>query len=135
MIGELRRFIVYCFVGGLATGAHYAVMVSLVRWGNTSELVATCIGYIAGSFVKYPLNYGMVFGSRERHVVAIPRYVASLAIGFALNAAVFAALLRWLNAYYMVSQVITTGIVLFANYLLARYWIFLSPRPRGEESA
>jgi putative flippase GtrA len=130
MIHELRKFIVYCAVGALATGAHYAVMVGLVRWGGASEVVATCIGYVCGAFVKYPLNYGLVFSSKERHSVAVPKFAASLVIGFLLNAAVFAALLRVIDAYYMVSQVITTGIVLFANYLLARYWIFFSRRAK-----
>ncbi|HUL56598.1 MAG TPA: GtrA family protein [Usitatibacter sp.] len=132
MILELRRFLVYSAVGVLCTGAHYAVMVGLVRWGNAPEVVATCVGYVAGAFVKYPLNYGLVFDSRERHHVAVPKFVLSLAIGFVLNAAVFAALLKYLDAYYMVSQVITTGIVLFANYALARYWVFLG---RAEEAA
>jgi putative flippase GtrA len=60
--------------------------------------------------------------------------VAALAIGFILNAAIFAMLLKFIDAYYMFSQVITTGIVLFVNYLLARYWIFFS-RGAGKESA
>jgi len=124
VIQELRKFIVYSAVGALATGVHYAVMVGLVRWANSPEVLATCIGFVSGAFVKYPLNYGVVFASRERHQVAIARFVMGLAVGFALNAAIFATLLKFLDAYYMVSQVITTGIVLFANYLLARYWIF-----------
>ena len=132
MIHELRRFLVYSAVGVLCTGAHYAVMVSLIRWGNVPEVVATCVGYVVGAFVKYPLNYGLVFGSKERHHVAVPKFVLSLALGFVLNAGVFALLLKYLNVYYMVSQVITTGIVLFANYALARYWVFLS---RGEKAA
>jgi len=133
MVQEFRKFVVYCAVGFLATGAHYAVMVGLVRWGDTPEIVATCLGYVAGSFVKYPLNYGLVFSSRERHSAAVPKFIAGLVIGFLLNAAVFALLLRFLDAYYMVSQVLTTGIVLFVNYLLARYWIFFT-RP-GKEAA
>jgi putative flippase GtrA len=134
MKGELRKFLVYCVVGVFATGAHYVVMVALVRWGNTSELVATCVGYMSGAFVKYPLNHGMVFDSQERHRDAMPKFVISLVIGFLLNAAVFAALLKYLNVYYMASQVITTGIVLFANYLLARYWVFFT-RGSAKESA
>lgn len=134
MIGEVRRFIVYAAVGAAATGVHYAVMASLVRWAYTPEVFATCVGYLSGSLVKYPLNYGMVFSSRERHAVAVPRYLLSIAIGFGLNALVFATLLRLLNTYYMVSQVLTTGIVLFANYLLARFWIFRSSAGRGEKA-
>jgi putative flippase GtrA len=50
--------------------------------------------------------------------------VLALIVSFALNAAIFAILLHALDVHYMVSQVLTTGIVLFVNYLLARYWIF-----------
>ncbi|MFZ3323754.1 MAG: GtrA family protein [Usitatibacter sp.] len=134
MMHEIRKFLVYSAVGAIATGAHYAVMVGLVHWGDASEVFATCVGYIAGACVKYPLNYGLVFSSKERHSVAVPKFVAALAIGFILNAAIFAMLLKFIDAYYMFSQVITTGIVLFVNYLLARYWIFFS-RGAGKESA
>jgi putative flippase GtrA len=77
-----------------------------------------------GALVKYPLNYRMVFQSEVRHRVAVPRYVASLAIGFALNAAIFALLLSTLPSHYMVAQVLTTGIVIASNYLAARLWVF-----------
>jgi len=127
---EFRKFVVYCVVGVLATGAHYAVMIALIRWGGISELVSTCIGYVSGAFVKYPLNYGLVFGSRERHIDAMPKFVLALVIGFFLNAIVFWILLQLLEGHYMVAQVFTTGIVLFANYLLARYWIFFTRSPK-----
>jgi putative flippase GtrA len=110
-------------------------MVGLVRWANAPEVFATCVGYVSGAFVKYPLNYGMVFDSQQRHSVAVVRFTIGLVIGFFLNWLVFALLLRYLNVYYMVSQVLTTGIVLFANYVLARYWIFHTRPAAGEESA
>jgi putative flippase GtrA len=130
---ELRKFLVYCVVGVIATGVHYAVMVALVRWANAQEVFATCVGYVAGGFVKYPLNYGLVFSSRERHSIAVPKFVVAAGIGFALNAIVFALLLKFIDTYYMALQVLTTGIVLVANYLLARYWIFLG-RGRKESA-
>ncbi len=126
MRGELRKFIIYCVVGCIATGTHYAVMISLVKWAGASELLATCVGYVAGSLVKYPLSHGVVFDSQERHRHAVPKFVLGGLMGFFLNAAVFAALLLYLEPHYMVAQVFTTGIVLFANYLLARYWIFFT---------
>jgi putative flippase GtrA len=128
MMRELWQFVLYCASGVIATGTHYAVMASLIRWGAVPEVVATCVGFIAGAIVKYPLNYRMVFSSHERHDRAVPRYLASLVISFALNALVFAALLRVLNAYYMVAQVLTTGLVLLVNFALARYWIFVPTR-------
>jgi putative flippase GtrA len=124
VIGELRRFLLYVVAGVAATATHYAVMIALVQWAKWPEVIATCVGFAAGACVKYPLNYWGVFASRQRHSVAMTRFVLALAVSFVLNAALFAILLRALDVHYMVSQVLTTGVVLFVNYLLARYWIF-----------
>jgi putative flippase GtrA len=133
LIGELRRFLLYAVAGVAATATHYAVMIAMVQWASSPEVLATCVGFIAGACVKYPLNYWSVFASRQRHRVAMTRFVIALAVSFALNAALFAVLLRALDVHYMVSQVITTAVVLFVNYLLARYWIFLAPGGGDQE--
>lgn len=132
MKAELHKFAGYVAAGFAATGTHYVVMVLLVSQAQLPEVVASSIGFLAGALVKYPLNYWAVFASEQAHAVAIPRFILGLAIGFALNALVFALLLRALDVHYMVSQVLTTGTVLFVNYLLARYWIFLA---RGAKKA
>ena len=135
MRGELRRFVLYAVAGFAATGTHYAVMMALVAWANVPEVAASCVGFLAGACVKYPLNYWTVFGSRQRHRVAMARFVVALAVSFVLNAALLAFLLRALDVHYMVSQVLTTGAVLLVNYLLARYWIFLARGAGGEKEA
>jgi putative flippase GtrA len=129
---ELHKFGLYVISGFAATGTHYAVMVSLVRFLDVPEVAASCVGFIAGACVKYPLNYWTVFSSSQRHGTAMVRFTVALVASFFLNAAILAMLLRLLPVHYMVSQVLTTGTVLFVNYLLARYWIFLTGR--GEEA-
>ena len=129
---EGRKFGKYVLAGLAATATHYVTMVVLINQLSMPEVAASSIGFIVGACVKYPLNYWAVFDSGERHRVAIPRFVISLAIAFVLNAVLFAVLLRALDVHYMVSQVLTTGTVLFVNYLLARYWIFAA---RGAKKA
>ena len=135
MIAELRRILFYVAAGFAATGTHFGVMIALVSWANVPEVAASSLGFLAGACVKYPLNYWAVFASRQRHRVAMPRFVLALAVGFALNALVLALLLRALDVHYMVSQVLTTGIVLVVNYLLARYWIFLARDGSDDQEA
>ncbi len=132
ILSELRKFSKYVVAGLLATAAHYVVMVTLVQWAGWPEVLSSSMGFITGACVKYPLNYWGVFASEQAHGVAVPRFVLSLAIAFVLNAALLAILLRALDVHYMVSQVLTTGAVLFVNYLLARHWIFLA---RGAKKA
>ncbi len=133
MFAELRRFILYSVAGVAAVATHYGVMVALVTWANLPEVAASSLGFLAGACVKYPLNYWTVFASRQRHRIAMPRFVLALAVSFALNALVFAVLLRALDVHYMVSQVLTTGVVLVVSYLLARYWIFSGRDGGGQE--
>ena len=135
MIGELRRFLFYAAAGVAATSTHYVVMVAMVAWANTPEVVASSVGFLAGACVKYPLNYWAVFASRQRHRVALRRFVIALAVSFVLNALLLAILLQALDVHYMVSQVLTTGAVLMVNYLLARYWIFFARAGRDEKKA
>lgn len=135
VVREMRRFLGYCLSGFAATGAHYLTMVLLVwRWEG-HEIIASCVGFAVGACVKYPLNYWVNFASRQRHAVALPRFAVGLALGFALNAIVLAVLLQSLpRVHYMVSQALTTGVVLFANYAIARLWIFRSPAAHREDS-
>ena len=58
----------------------YGVMVALVGWANMPEVGASSVGFLAGACVKYPLNYWTVFASRQRHRIAMPRFVLALAV-------------------------------------------------------
>ena len=137
MMRFLRRELVqatgYVLSGLAATGSHYAVMVALVQWAGWWEVAASSVGFLAGALVKYPLNYWVVFKSSTAHGRALARFAVGLGIGFALNGAILALLLATLDVHYLVSQVLTTGVVTLVNYLLARNWIFHAGRGTGHK--
>lgn len=130
---EIARAGAYAASGFAATGCHYAVMVALVHWAGWWEVAASSAGFLAGAAVKYPLNYWVIFRSRARHAEALVRFAIGLAIGFALNGLFLAALLAAWDAHYLVSQVLTTGLVTLVNYVLARNWIFRAGRGGADE--
>lgn len=132
---EFARLAGYVASGLASTAAHYAVMVALVQWAGWWEVAASSAGFLAGAAVKYPLNYWVVFRSSADHGRALVRFAIGLAAGFALNGVILAALLATLDAHYLVSQVLTTGVVTVVNYLLARNWIFRAGRKVSDEIA
>lgn len=132
---EFARLAGYVASGLASTAAHYAVMVALVQWAGWWEVAASSAGFLAGAAVKYPLNYWVVFRSSADHGRALVRFAIGLAAGFALNGVILAALLATLDAHYLVSQVLTTGVVTVVNYLLARNWIFRAGRKASDEIA
>lgn len=131
---EFARLTGYIASGLASTAAHYVVMVALVHWAGWWEVAASSAGFLAGAAVKYPLNYWVVFKSDTDHGRALVRFAIGLAVGFALNGIILAVLLATLDVHYLVSQVLTTGVVTVVNYLLARNWIFRARRP-GDEVA
>jgi putative flippase GtrA len=129
---ELARLAGYVASGLAATGSHYVVMVALVQWAGWWEVAASSAGFLVGALVKYPLNYWVVFRSRAAHGRTLLRFAIGLAAGFALTASRRSP---GHPRHYLVSQVLTTGVVTVVNYLMARNWIFRAGRKASDEIA
>jgi len=119
----LRQFYLFVGVGAFSTSLHYAVLLVMAGAMQWRPLVAASLGYTAGALAGYVLNYLFTFGGSASHRAALPRYVASVLCGAALNAG-----LVWLGllagAHYLFAQVGATCIVLLANFGASRAWIF-----------
>lgn len=118
------QFIKFTGVGAIGTLAHYIVLISLVQMSEVNAVVASSLGAIAGAFVNYYLNYHFTFRSRKRHLDAISKFVVIASIGFIINGLLMTLLTQVYTIYYLIAQIITTGIVLFWNFLGNRFWTF-----------
>ena len=110
--------------GGLATACHYALLVVLVEAGLLGPTPASAAGYAAAAVLNYHLRRRLVFRSRRPHRRLLPGYLAVMAGGFGLNAAVMALGTGPLALPYPVAQVVATGLVLAWNFAAHRLWTF-----------
>ncbi|MBY0563986.1 MAG: GtrA family protein [Hyphomonadaceae bacterium] len=117
---QLVRFVA---VGAVATAVHYAILIALVELAGMPPVFSTTAGYAAGTVVSYVLNRRFTFKSNAPHHASFPKFVALNAIGMLLNGAIFAALIS-LGVWYVLAQVIATGLVLIWNFLGARFFAF-----------
>ena len=113
----------YIGAGGLATGTHYAITIAAVEGLGLAPLAATAVGFAAGAMVKYWLNYSLAFRSNAAHGRALTRFAVMLALFWALNAAIFAAI-HALGVHYLAAQVATTILLVPPGYLMSRLWVF-----------
>ena len=120
----VRQFIGFAAVGAVGTGAHFLTLILLVQMGRVDAVIASVCGSLVGAGVNYVLSYHWVFRSSKPHQVALPQFLAVAGIGFALNAAIMALLVKGLGLHYLVSQVLATGTVLGWNFLANRFWTF-----------
>jgi putative flippase GtrA len=122
--GNLARQILrFALAGAAATAAHYSVLIGLVELGGVRPVVATTIGYCVGIVVSYALNRRYTFNSATPIIASFPKFAVLYGIGMVLNGAIFAGLMS-LGAIYIAAQIGATAIVLFWNFLGARFVAF-----------
>jgi len=126
--GALRRFIRFVLVGGAATTCQYAILVLLVELLASRASIASTIGAIAGAAVSYALNRYWTFETTLSHAKSLSRFAAMVLIGLALNYVSMHVLTEVLPINYLIAQLITTGLVLLSNYVLASTWVFRNVR-------
>ncbi len=120
--------------GLLATAVHYLTLVLLVEGAELSIVwVANTMATAVGVGVSYLGNRSYVFRSAAPHMSALPRFLASYGIVFALHGAGMAAWADWAGLNYSIGFVILTGLSAVATYLLNRSFVFRVGGPTDPE--
>lgn len=119
----VQQFLRFSTVGVAATGVHYGILVALVEVFHVHTLLSTSLGFVAGALVSYSLNRIYTFTKSKFTWIKLTKYYGVTAIGMVLNGAIVAILLGW-GIYYLLAQVIATGVVLISNFLSARWVVF-----------
>ena len=98
-----------------------------IRHAALSEIVTQLTKLPAvGALVNYFLNYYFTFQSNRRHAEAFVQFYVVAGVGFLFNALFMWLLADVLGIYYLLAQLVTTGIVLLWNFWLNRTWTFRS---------
>lgn len=114
----------YCFSGGLATAAHYLLMLLLMRWA-CPPAAATALGALAGALLNYKLQYRYTFSAQRQHRFSFSCYSAAVALGWTLNLLLFAVLHTSLRLPVFAAQALTTLCLAMCNYWVFKRYVFL----------
>lgn len=118
-------FFLYVVAGGIATAAHYAVLLVLVEVFAFPAAPSAAFGALCGAAVSYVVNRLMTFsGTLVRHRQAVPRFVLIAVVGAALNGALVWVGVYLLSWHYLAAQALATLLVLGLTYRLNRSWTF-----------
>lgn len=123
---EIRGFIL---TGILAALTHYGMLVALKESFGWGAVPATLAGYLAGGVVSYILNRTHTFASQRNHAETVWRFAAVAGTGFGLTWIFMHLLVDRLGWHYLLSQLLTTGIVLVWSFLANKFWTFGAPAP------
>ena len=123
------RFVTFSGLGAIGTLLHFLVLGIAVSGMGLSPVAGSSLGALAGALTNYLLNYHVNYRSRERHRVALPRFLLIAATGFVLNGLLMGELTAaaW-HLNYLVAQIVTSVTVLLWNFSANHLWTF---RPRA----
>jgi putative flippase GtrA len=116
-------FIRFLAVGAAATALQYVILFAGVEFGAMSATVASSIGFAISAVFNYLANKHVTFGANTPDALAAPRFVAMVVLGLSVTWLCM-HMLTTLGLHYLLSQVLTTGIVLMLNFQLASRWVF-----------
>jgi putative flippase GtrA len=121
---DFTQFIRFSAAGAVGTGMHYVVLIVAVQQFQVNAVTASVSGALIGAIVNYLLNYHFTFWSSKRHREALAKFIVVAATGFLINGLLMYLLINSVNLHYLLSQVLTTFIVLFWNFIGNKAWSF-----------
>lgn len=116
----LSRFVCFLGVGLIGTMTHYLALITLVQFVDWKPVPASMVGFTLGA----SLNYRITFQSNRCHREAILKFISVASIGLLLNSLILGLAVNYFNLYYLLAQVIATGLVLIWNFAAHRAWTF-----------
>jgi len=124
-LSEVGRFVT---VGLAATGVYLLLTNLLVRYASLSTAVAASIAFVPVVLMNYILHYGWTFRSERAHSSAVPRFLGTSLGGLIINFLTVYVATHRLGLSGTPSLLFAVGLVVIWNYLLARLWVFISPK-------
>ena len=120
----LKQFLLFSAVGGVGTGGQYLTLFALVEFKILSPLPASVIGISVGAIINYLLNYRFTFNSQKSHKEAMSKFFTVAIVGALINTVLMYLGIHTLHLYYLLAQVLATGIVLLWNFIVNKFWTF-----------
>ncbi|MBA4344296.1 MAG: hypothetical protein C0423_19325 [Methylibium sp.] len=114
----------FALVGIVATGLQYVLMAVMIHGFDWQALPAGALAYVGSAVFNYLLSRRFVFRSQARHAVAGLRFAVIVVVGLGLNSMLLHLGTVWLEWHWLPAQGVSTALVMFNNFLLAKFWAF-----------
>lgn len=119
----------YGFVGGIAFIVDYGALYCLTKFAGLHHLISAAVAFILGLVVNYLLSISWVFNQSRSSSSKLSEFFIFAVIGIiglGLNELIIYIGTDVVQLHYMLSKLISTGIVFFWNFFARKLLLFSS---------
>lgn len=124
MLDYLRQIIRFAGAGLMSAVGHFGLLILLVQGFALAAVPASAAGAVFGAGINYFLNYRYTFRSSKQHREAIRKFAVVALVGLLLNTLLMWLFVDLLGIFYLLAQLLTTGLVFVWSFAASRYWTF-----------
>jgi putative flippase GtrA len=124
MLALLRQFMRFSGVGAVSAIGHYGLMIVLVQSFQVGAVAASIAGSLLGAVINYCLNYRFTFHSNKRHRESVTKFAAVALTSVLVNSIFMWVGVDLMEAPYLLSQLVTTVLLLLWSFSANRLWTF-----------
>ncbi|MBN2530501.1 MAG: GtrA family protein [Deltaproteobacteria bacterium] len=120
------QFFRYLFVAGLAFVVDFSSLFAFTHWAGFHYLLSAALAFILGLITNYSLSIIWVFTERTMKSAKL-EFLIFTGIGIAglgLNELVIWLCTEFIGTHYLVSKIISTGLVFSFNFILRKILLF-----------
>ncbi|MCK5061841.1 glycosyltransferase [Candidatus Parcubacteria bacterium] len=135
LLNKYKTIVKFGIAGVIATATHFALLFILTDIFGLWYLLSTSLAFLVAFMVSFFSQKFWTFGDKRKQGMykQMGGYFLVVSSGMAVNAVGMYALVDYANLYYLIAQVIMSGLVAIYNFLMYRFVIF--KRVRAEELA
>ena len=122
---DVKDFMLYLIVGGLATIVEWGIFFLLNQLLNINHLLATAIAFIFSTIANWGFGRLLVFKhSHESLSKELTKIYATSIIGLIINECIMYLGVDILGAHAMLIKIIATGVAFIWNFLVRKHLIY-----------
>jgi putative flippase GtrA len=124
---SLSQAIRFGAVGLINTLVGLSAIYALKLFVGAGDVVANLLGYAVGVTVSFALNRKWTFAFQGDHWQASLRFVATMAMSYAVNLSIVLVALHVFKLNSYLAQALGIPPYTIVSFLLCKYWVFRAP--------
>ncbi len=123
------RFIRFLFSGGTATLSNLALLYFFTDLLHIWYITSTVLAMTISTFISFGLQKFWTFkdGDRSKMSWQLPAYILLCIFNLFLNTFLVFVFVEGLDLWYILAQIISSGLIAFLTFFVFKYYIFKEP--------